>query len=171
MVSSRLDFACLRLSQYTYINRPWRPRALSLTSTLVRGEWSTSHSGRFNPANDPVPILQEAGWAPGSAWKCAENLAHTGILPRTVQPVVSCHTYRAIPAYDAESVADYAAWIIRQKIYERQSCCHCKSITWEGWGNLRKKKSALRAFSDRNAKQFALRYKRQKLPYANFKQT
>jgi hypothetical protein len=31
------------------------------------------------PGNDPVPIVQEAGWAPGPAWKGAENLAPTGI--------------------------------------------------------------------------------------------
>jgi hypothetical protein len=28
---------------------------------------------------DPVPIVQEAGWASGPAWTDAENLAHTGI--------------------------------------------------------------------------------------------
>jgi hypothetical protein len=28
---------------------------------------------------DPVPIVQEAGWAPGSVWTAAENLAPTGI--------------------------------------------------------------------------------------------
>ena len=27
---------------------------------------------------DPVPIVQEAGWAPGPVWMGAENLAHTG---------------------------------------------------------------------------------------------
>jgi len=29
---------------------------------------------------DPVPILQEAGWAPGPVWTGAENLSPTGIL-------------------------------------------------------------------------------------------
>ena len=29
---------------------------------------------------DPVPIAQEAEWAPGSVWTGAENLAPTGIL-------------------------------------------------------------------------------------------
>jgi hypothetical protein len=29
---------------------------------------------------DPVPIVQEAGWAPGPVWTVAENLAPTGIL-------------------------------------------------------------------------------------------
>ena len=28
---------------------------------------------------DPVPIVKEAGWAPGLGWIVAENLAPTGI--------------------------------------------------------------------------------------------
>jgi hypothetical protein len=32
-----------------------------------------------NPVKDPVPIVQEAEWAPGSVWTGAENLAPTGI--------------------------------------------------------------------------------------------
>jgi hypothetical protein len=35
--------------------------------------------GRFNPRKDPVPNVQEAGWASGPVWTNAENLAHTGI--------------------------------------------------------------------------------------------
>jgi len=35
--------------------------------------------GRFTPLKDPVPIVQEAGWAPGPVWTGAENLAPTGI--------------------------------------------------------------------------------------------
>jgi hypothetical protein len=31
------------------------------------------------PGKDPVPIVQEAGWAPGLVWMGAENLALTGI--------------------------------------------------------------------------------------------
>ena len=31
------------------------------------------------PGKDPVSIVQEAGWAPGSVWTGAENLAPTGI--------------------------------------------------------------------------------------------
>ena len=33
----------------------------------------------FTPGKDPVPIIQEAGWAPGTVWTGAENLAPTGI--------------------------------------------------------------------------------------------
>ena len=31
------------------------------------------------PQKDPVPIVQEAGWASGPVWTGAENLAPTGI--------------------------------------------------------------------------------------------
>ena len=29
----------------------------------------------LTPGKDPVPIVQEAGWAPGPVWTGAENLA------------------------------------------------------------------------------------------------
>jgi len=31
------------------------------------------------PGKDPVPIVQEAGWAPGPVWTGAENFTPTGI--------------------------------------------------------------------------------------------
>jgi hypothetical protein len=31
----------------------------------ARCMWSTPRPGRFTPGNDPVPIVQKAGWAPG----------------------------------------------------------------------------------------------------------
>jgi hypothetical protein len=43
------------------------------------GEGSASRPGRFTPGKDPVPIVQEAGWAPGPVWTGAQNLALTGI--------------------------------------------------------------------------------------------
>jgi len=33
----------------------------------------------FTPGKEPVPIVQEAGWAPWPVWTGAENLASTGI--------------------------------------------------------------------------------------------
>jgi hypothetical protein len=38
---------------------------LSLTSVLDRGWWSMPRLSRFTPGKDPVPIVWEAGWAPG----------------------------------------------------------------------------------------------------------
>ena len=43
------------------------------------GGWSTPRPGRFTARKDTVPIVQEAGWAPGPIWTGAENLAPTGI--------------------------------------------------------------------------------------------
>ena len=42
------------------------------------GGWSTPRPGRFTPGKDPVPIVQEAGWAPGPVWKDGENHTPTG---------------------------------------------------------------------------------------------
>jgi len=48
---------------------------------------------------DPVPIVQEAGWAPGPVWTRAENLAPTGIRSPG-RPARSQSLYRlSYPAY------------------------------------------------------------------------
>ena len=46
----------------------------------------------FTPRKDLVPIVQEAGWAPGPVWIGVENLAPPGFDPQTVQPVGSHYT-------------------------------------------------------------------------------
>jgi len=45
----------------------------------------------FTPGKDPVPFLQEGGWAPGPVWTGGKSVP-TGIRSRTVQPVVSHYT-------------------------------------------------------------------------------
>ena len=52
----------------------------------------------FTPGKDPVPIVQEAGWASESVWISTENLAPTGIRSPDLLPVVSRYTDYAIPA-------------------------------------------------------------------------
>ena len=52
---------------------------LPSTSALDGGGRSTPLLGRFTPGKDPVPIVQEAGWAPERVWTGAENLAPSGI--------------------------------------------------------------------------------------------
>jgi hypothetical protein len=46
----------------------------------------------FTPRKDPVPIVQEAGWAPEPVWISAENLASPGFDPRNFQPVARRYT-------------------------------------------------------------------------------
>ena len=40
---------------------------------------STTPRPLYPPGKDPVPIVQEVGWAPGSVWTGAEKLVATGI--------------------------------------------------------------------------------------------
>jgi hypothetical protein len=53
----------------------------------------------FTPEIDPVPIVQETGWAPGPAWIGAENLAPLRFDSRTFQPVASRYTDWAIAVH------------------------------------------------------------------------
>jgi hypothetical protein len=64
-----------------------------MTTALEGGEGSESRPCRYlPPGKDPVPIVQEAGWALGPVWKGAATLAPPGFDPRTVQPVASRYT-------------------------------------------------------------------------------
>jgi hypothetical protein len=48
-------------------------------TTALEGVRGQRHAlAALYPGKDPVPIVQEAGWAPGSVWIGAENLAPTG---------------------------------------------------------------------------------------------
>jgi hypothetical protein len=51
-----------------------------MTSALEGCGWSAPRSGLFSPGKDPVPIVQEAEWAPGLVWTCAKNHKPTGIF-------------------------------------------------------------------------------------------
>jgi hypothetical protein len=64
-----------------------------MTTTLEGGEGSASRPGHFTPRKDPVPIVQEAGWAPKPVWTGAKNLAPTGIR----SPDRPAHSSVAIP--------------------------------------------------------------------------
>jgi hypothetical protein len=64
-----------------------------LTSALEGSGLSESRPGHFTPRKDPVPIVQEAGWAPGPVWTYAKNLASTGIRSPD-RPALSNSLYR-----------------------------------------------------------------------------
>ena len=52
---------------------------LPSTSALDGVELSTPRPGCFTLGKDPVPIVYEAVWAPGSVLTGAENLVNTGL--------------------------------------------------------------------------------------------
>ena len=53
----------------------------SMTAALERGEWSAALRGLLNPGKDPVPIVQEAGWAPGPVWTGGKFRPHRDSIP------------------------------------------------------------------------------------------
>jgi hypothetical protein len=55
-------------------------------------------SAAFTPGKDPVPIVQEAGWAPGPVWTGVENLAPTRIRSPDRPACSESYTDWAIPA-------------------------------------------------------------------------
>jgi len=42
---------------------------------------STMPRPHFTPGKDPVPIVQEVGWAPGPVWKGGKSLLHQDSIP------------------------------------------------------------------------------------------
>jgi len=48
---------------------------------------------------EPLPLLQEMGWAPGPVWKDEKISFLTGFDTRTVQPVASGYTGYANAAH------------------------------------------------------------------------
>jgi hypothetical protein len=63
----------------------------------------------LTPGKDPVPIVQEAGWASGPVWTGAENLAPPGFDPRTIEPVGSRYTDYATRSTSVVSVCPILA--------------------------------------------------------------
>jgi len=81
-----------------------------MTNGTRRG-WGVSVTPQqlFSPGKDPVPVVQEAEWAPGPVWTVAENLASTGFLSPD-RPARSQSLYRL--SYPAHRVGHYAFDIV-----------------------------------------------------------
>jgi len=91
----------LRLCTGRTAHRGSRGIALLFHDHGTRRGWGVSITPRplFTPGEDPVPIVQEAGWNPGPVWTGAENLAPIGIRS-SVRPARSQSLYRlSYPAH------------------------------------------------------------------------
>jgi hypothetical protein len=76
---------------------------LFLTLAVERGRFSVTPRPLSTPGKDPVPIVQEAGWAPKPVWTGADNLASTGIRSPD-RPARSQSLYRqSYPAHGSPS--------------------------------------------------------------------
>jgi hypothetical protein len=70
----------IRHKKVKFVQRGSRGIALLIRDLDVRRGWVVSTTPRpLYPGKDPVPIVKEAGWAPGPVWRCAKSLAPTGI--------------------------------------------------------------------------------------------
>ena len=74
--------------------RVGRGTALLFYDWGTRRGWGVSSTPRphFTSGKDPVPILQEAGWAPGSAWTGGKTRPHRDSVPD--RPAHSQSLYR-----------------------------------------------------------------------------
>ena len=54
----------------------------SMTAALEGGEWSAARPDRnLPPGKEPVPILQEAGWIPGTVLTGGKSRSHRDSIP------------------------------------------------------------------------------------------
>jgi hypothetical protein len=80
-----------------------------LISALEGGEWSASRPGRTLPPGKepPVPIVQEAGWAPEPVWtQRLEEKSSASVVDRrlAVQSVVNTLYWPSYPGFKIEIV-------------------------------------------------------------------
>ena len=103
---------------------------LSLTSALDGGGEVVNATPRAALPwyRDPVPIVQNAGWAPESVWTGAEKIATTGI--RSLDSPVRKRA--AIPSYHGSQTNSLRVTI--GLLDENGTCGHtCKYVLlWEG---------------------------------------
>jgi hypothetical protein len=93
----------------------------------TRRGWSVSVTPRplSTHGKDPVPIVQEAGWAPAPVWTGVENLAYTGIRSPD-HPARSQSLYRL--SYPAHTPTRYLPQISFPSLpVPVPSCNHCCS--------------------------------------------
>jgi hypothetical protein len=69
-----------------------------MAAALEGGVWSKAGTGRIlPPGKDPVPILQEARWAPGPVWTGGKSCPHQDAVPDL--PARRQLLYRRYPAH------------------------------------------------------------------------
>ena len=99
-----VKWSCYRPS---VAQRVGRGTALLFHDRGTRRGWVVSSTPRphFNPRKDLVPILQEAGWAPGPVWTGGKSRPHRDSIPD--RPARSKSLYRL--SYPAHCTDDTSA--------------------------------------------------------------
>jgi len=78
--SKKVKWSCYRSGVAQSVGRVI---ALLFHDRGTRRGWVVSSKPRphFTPGKDPVPTLQEAGWAPGPAWTGGKSSPHQDLIP------------------------------------------------------------------------------------------
>ena len=76
---------------------------------------SSTPRPHFTPGKDPVPILQEAVWAPGPVWLGGKSRPHRDLIPD--RPARSQSLYQlSYPAHTQMLIRYYVQVLILQKL-------------------------------------------------------
>ena len=74
-----------------------------MTTALEGREWSAARPDRtFTSGKDPVPIVQEAEWAPGQVWTGGKSRPHRNSIPD--------HAARSSVAIPTELLGPFKIW-------------------------------------------------------------
>jgi hypothetical protein len=121
----------LRLCTGRMAHRGSRGIALLFLDDSTRRGWGVSVMPRplFTPGKDPVPIVQEAGWAPGPVWTGAENFAPIGIWSPD-RPAHSQSLYRlSYQASGYSNMAQYCIYTYMRVLYFHIFFTHDKQVS------------------------------------------
>jgi len=79
------------------------PIALLFHDRGTRRGWVVSSTPRphFTPRKEPVPILQEAGWAPGPVWTGGKSRPHWDLIPDRPAPSQSLYRLSSRPTLNS----------------------------------------------------------------------
>ena len=71
-----------------------------MNAALEGGEWSAARPGRtLPPGKDPIPTLQEAGWAPGLVWTGGKSHPHRDSIPDRPVRRLQIISFSKLPLY------------------------------------------------------------------------
>ena len=97
----------------------------------TRRGWMASSTPRphITPKKDPVPILHEAGWAPGPVWTGGKSRPHWNSIPD--RPARSQSLYRL--SYLAHNSGQYPVISLERLRKHKQSTANIASVSKQVW--------------------------------------
>ena len=105
-------------------HRGSRGIALLFYDHSTRRGWGVSVTPRplFTPGKDPIPIVQEARWAPRPVWTGAENLAPTGIRSPDRPYIWRDVSYILLSILQLHAILPTVGKSVKTHVYDSQCC-------------------------------------------------